>query len=285
MSGDRYEFGVNWRRFLETVDEESILSSIAGLRRVLRLDSLEGRSFIDVGCGSGLSSLAASRLGAERIVSFDYDADSVEAAKELRDRGEFSCRRWEIHQGDVLQSGFLADLGRFDVVYSWGVLHHTGRMWEAVRETTSLVEQDGLLVLGIYNKKSPHSEIWRSLKRLYCRGGPIRRAGIRYAYLGAMAAYRLVRLELHRGPYKQKRGMDYWRDLDDWLGGYPFEFASPEEVVRFTHELGFELISSLTGKSVETVNEFLFRRCDRAIAAREMPMSDAGLDAGPMIDP
>lgn len=258
----RYAFGKNWKQFLATVDEESVRASVASMVDLFGMDSLAGRSFLDVGCGSGLSSLAALHLGADRVRSFDYDLDSVEATRELRSRAG-SPEHWEVSRGDVLDRGFLAELGRFDIVYAWGVLHHTGSMWDAIRKAASLVEPGGLFMIGIYNKKSPYSEWSRALKRVYARGGPLVRGAIKAAYLSATRLYRLLR-GAPRQPagdcYKQKRGMDYWRDLDDWLGGYPFEFASPDEIVGFVEPLGFERVKASTGTSVARVNEFVFRR-------------------------
>jgi 2-polyprenyl-6-hydroxyphenyl methylase/3-demethylubiquinone-9 3-methyltransferase len=257
----RYAFGKNWKQFLATVDEESVRASVASMVELFGMDSFAGRSFLDVGCGSGLSSLAALQLGADRVRSFDYDVDSVEATQELRSRTG-SPAHWEVSRGDVLDRRFLAELGRFDIVYAWGVLHHTGSMWDAIRNAASLVEPGGLFMIGIYNKKSPYSEWSRLMKRVYARGGPLVRAPIRIAYLAAMRLYQRVRGAPGpaAGGYKQKRGMDYWRDLDDWLGGYPFEFASPDEIVAFVEPLGFELVKASTGTSVARVNEFLFRR-------------------------
>ncbi len=50
------------------------------------METLAGNSFLDVGSGSGLFSLAAMRLGADRVHSFDYDPQSVGCTKELKRR-------------------------------------------------------------------------------------------------------------------------------------------------------------------------------------------------------
>lgn len=83
--GRRFAFGENWRRFLETLSEERVREAGRSLREMLEMPSLSGLSFLDVGCGSGLFSLAARRLGA-RVRSFDYDPASVACALELRRR-------------------------------------------------------------------------------------------------------------------------------------------------------------------------------------------------------
>ena len=82
-------------------------------------DSLEGQSFLDIDSGSGRFSLAARQIGA-RVVSFDYDADSVACTAELRRRYFPDDEKWTVGRGDVTSASFMDELGRFDVVYSLG---------------------------------------------------------------------------------------------------------------------------------------------------------------------
>src|SRR5262245_45349652 len=123
--GERFAFGKNWQEFLRIIDETRIRQAEDSLAVMLRESTLVGKSFLDIGCGSGLFSLAARRLGA-RVHSFDFDADSVACADELRRRYFQGDPQWTIEQGSVLDSHYMSALGNFDIVYSWGVLHHTG---------------------------------------------------------------------------------------------------------------------------------------------------------------
>jgi len=135
----RFQFGKNWGRFLEVLDDERIAEAERSLVEMLEVRDLRGRSFLDVGSGSGLFSLAARRLGATRVHSFDYDADSVACTRELKRRYYANDADWTIEQGSVLDPTYLQPLGTFDIVYSWGVLHHTGDMWRALGNVTDLV--------------------------------------------------------------------------------------------------------------------------------------------------
>src|SRR5215218_6174580 len=121
----RFGFGENWQRFLSEIDGDRIAAAEASLREMLALESLKGLTFLDAGCGSGLFSLAATRLNALRVHSFDYDEASVSAAQVLRGRYGTGREDWTIERGDVTDAEYVASLGAFDVVYSWGVLHHT----------------------------------------------------------------------------------------------------------------------------------------------------------------
>src|SRR5690349_14790038 len=148
--GKRFEFGKNWSRFLAVLDEERIAEAQRSLAQMLEVTNLEGKSFLDVGSGSGLFSLAARRLGA-RVHSFDYDPQSVACGQELKRRYFADDPLWRVEQGSVLDRDYLNPLGSFDVVYSWGVLHHTGAMWEALGNVAPLVAEGGRLFIAIYN--------------------------------------------------------------------------------------------------------------------------------------
>ena len=74
----RYGFGANWKHFVEvSLNEARIANAVQSLRDLLALENLSGQSFLDIGCGSGLFSLAACRLDAARVISFDFDALSA----------------------------------------------------------------------------------------------------------------------------------------------------------------------------------------------------------------
>ncbi|MDQ3678652.1 MAG: methyltransferase, partial [Actinomycetota bacterium] len=166
-SGRRFEFGENWIRFLEVLDDERIVEAQASLREMLGRDDLRDLTFLDIGSGSGLFSLAAARLGAQRVHSFDYDPSSVRCTSELRRRHGSHQSNWTIAQGSALDASYLESLGLFDVVYSCGVLHHTGDMWAAIGNSAQAVAPGGRLFISIYNDQGSRSTMWRAVKRLY----------------------------------------------------------------------------------------------------------------------
>jgi 2-polyprenyl-6-hydroxyphenyl methylase/3-demethylubiquinone-9 3-methyltransferase len=266
-AGERFEFGRNWTRFLELVDETRIRQAEESLASMLREPTLEGKTFLDIGSGSGLFSLAARRLGA-RVRSFDYDPHSVNCARELRRRYDAGSADWTIEQGSVLDPAFMHSLGTYDIVYSWGVLHHTGKMWEAIENATRAVAPGGKLFIAIYNDLGSRTARWKTIKRLYNRiPSPLRPvlAAITSAPDEGKA---LGRALLHGRPgdfvrrwtANNARGMNHWRDIIDWVGGYPYEVAAPEEIFDFYRARGFELIA-LRCKAVGLgCNEFVFQK-------------------------
>src|SRR6266581_9697805 len=157
----RFEFGENWKSFLRVLNDERIAVAEDSLRQMLEVESLAGKSFLDVGSGSGLFSLAAMRLGARRVHSFDFDSQSVACTRELKCRYFPDVGHWMIEQGNVLDSAYLARLGQFDVVYSWGVLHHTGNLWQALENVAPLCADGGTIALAIYNDQGTASRRWR----------------------------------------------------------------------------------------------------------------------------
>jgi 2-polyprenyl-6-hydroxyphenyl methylase/3-demethylubiquinone-9 3-methyltransferase len=270
MSGDdRFGFGENWRHFLEVLDDERIAEAERSLTEWLGPDALRGKTFLDAGCGSGLFSLAAARLGARRVHSFDYDMDSVGCAMELRKRFAPEGVEWTVERGDVLDDGYVSGLGNFDVVYSWGVLHHTGEMWKALRTVEQAVGPSGRLFIAIYNDQRMVSRYWTAVKRMFNRLP--RALRVPYAVL-VMAPRELASFAVQtlRGRpqdyvhswtrYKATRGMSRWHDLLDWVGGYPFEVAKPEEIFAFYRERGFELERLRTCGGGLGCNEFVLQR-------------------------
>ena len=263
--GERFQFGQNWRRFLSTLDEERIHEAEESLKLMLEVETLRGRSFLDIGSGSGLFSLAAHRLGA-RVHSFDYDTDSVACAQELKRRYFAGDADWTIEGGSVLDIDYIKRLGQFDIVYSWGVLHHTGAMWQALENAALPVAVGGRLFIAIYNDQERKSRLWRHVKRVYCESA-VGRILVPSLFIPYFIAGGFIK-DLLRGrnpaaryaDYKKARGMSIFHDWVDWLGGYPFEVARPEEILMFYRARGFVLDKLVTCGGGLGNNQFVFTR-------------------------
>lgn len=267
--GDRFGFGENWSRFLSHLDDHRINEAERSLRSMLDVSRLDGKRFLDVGSGSGLSSLAARRLGAT-VHSFDYDPQSVACTRELRRRYFPDDEAWTIDEASVLDDSYMRSLGEFDIVYSWGVLHHTGQMWKALDAVHQPVTSGGLLFIAIYNDMGTQSARWVQIKKLYCSLPGFLRPAFALAAVAPEEGKQLIKSVVRLRPreyvrhwtrYSEKRGMSKWHDIVDWVGGYPYEYATSDQIVEFYEARGFSPATVRPTRGLGC-NEFIFRRDD-----------------------
>jgi SAM-dependent methyltransferase len=262
-----FAFGKNWESYAELVTDLQVEKAITSLRRLVGGD-LTGKRFLDIGCGSGLHALAALRLGAKEVVALDIDPDSVTTTRKLLTK-HAAGGRWSTQQVSVfdLQPD---STGSYDVVYSWGVLHHTGDLYRALRSAAGLVVPGGRFVFALYSRTFL-CWFWKLEKRWYSAASPIAQERARSIYLGL---YRVLYPIRHRDSfseyvanYSQMRGMDFYHDVHDWLGGWPYESISPAETERFMHRLGMRQIRAHVRKR-KTLG-LLGSGCDEYVYERE----------------
>ncbi len=262
--GERFPFGANWKSFLVKLDEEHINEAVQSLKKMLDIDTLLGKRFLDVGSGSGLFSLAAKRLGAE-VYSIDYDPQSVACTKELKIRYYNGDASWVVEEASALDTDYLASLGEFDIVYSWGVLHHTGDMEKALNNVLLPASNNTLLCIAIYNDQDNLSVLWKKVKQTYCSN-----IFGRYLILSIFVPFfflqsMVIGLIKYKNPfkyfinYKKKRGMSVYHDWIDWLGGFPFEVAKPESIFKLYKSKGFILENLITTNRLGC-NQYVFRK-------------------------
>lgn len=259
-----FEFGRNWHDFIQkNFGEDRVEISKKHMLNFLGREILDGLDMIDIGCGSGLHSVAALEAGAKSVHGFDYDPNSVEATKFVQKQSG-NPPNWTVEQGSVLDDAYMESLPQYDLVYSWGVLHHTGDVWHAVRNAAERVKPDGLFYIALYSadvQVDPPPEFWLDVKRKYVSSGMHMR---RYMELWYIWRFQINR-KITRVPvflwrawrYKQNRGMNMMTDIRDWLGGWPMEFVGDQETVDFVEKMGFKLENMVMG---EANTEFLFVR-------------------------
>lgn len=232
-----FAFGRNWASYARLVTEAHVEEAVRGLQRLVG-GNLEGKRVLDIGCGSGLHALAALRLGAREVVAIDIDEDSRATTQQLL-QAHAPAQHWSTHRVSV----FDLQLGLFDVVYSWGVLHHTGDMYRALRCAASLVSPTGQFIFALY-RHTRLCWLWKIEKKWYAQASPAAQRRARTVYL---ALFRLG-LPLTTGQYsfnsyvatyRQQRGMDFSHDVHDWLGGWPYESISPAQTEQLMSGLGF----------------------------------------------
>ena len=252
-----FDFGSNWEAFSDQrLDEDRISIAVRSLQTLLRRESFAGLSFLDVGCGSGLFSIAAHRMGAARVVGIDINPRCISVSAQ-------NCARLAPHpsitfcQMSALDSDALLGLGVFDVVYAWGSLHHTGAMWDAIRNTAQCVAPGGMLTLAIYNRHMT-SPAWRVIKRVY---NHLPKLGQRVMAIFFTAIIYVAKFVVtRRNPLNKERGMDFWYDVIDWIGGYPYEYATSEQVRKFVEAQGYVRQHWVAASVPTGCNEFVFTK-------------------------
>ncbi len=259
----RFAFGQNWQQFLQTLDEAAIQEAETALKTLFQLDSLAGQTFLDIGSGSGLHSLAARRLGAA-VVAFDNDPDSVACTRQLQARFRPNDESWRIVVGSILDASFVSRLGQFELVYAWGVLHHTGAMRQAVAAACGLVKPDGLLALALYNAHWT-APLWKRFKYLYLVS-PDWLKNILVWWFSRLKACGAL-LTTGRLPHRRGRGMKFTSDEIDWLGGYPYEYAAIADVTRLIAAQGFDTRRVTPTQGWTGCNEFVFQKRAAEVAA------------------
>lgn len=255
---DRFAFGKNWDDFSTGLQYEDYQAAKESLKKLV--PDLQGKTFLDVGCGSGLFSIAANALGAKKVLGFDYDPDSISTSKRLLEiisqwDGDVKKDVIEFKVESILNESI--NIGKYDVVYSWGVLHHTGDMYAAFERIKNLVNGKGTLVLAIYNKHFT-SPVWKLIKFTYVKSLSLVKKIL--VFLVLANKFLGILIISRQNPFKKGRGMRFYTDIVDWVGGYPYEYASVSEITNFFESRGFRLTKLIKTKGFTGCNEFVFEK-------------------------
>lgn len=240
-----FSFGKNWQNLLKTVNEDDFKRSLSDLDRWFkgRID-LKSKNIIDIGSGSGMHSLMLNTYEPQKLFSFDYDVNSVNATKSLWEKAGKPAN-WIVEHGSILDKKYINKLGVFDLVYSWGVLHHTGSMWEAISNAIELVKPKGHFLISIYQGVDTYEKDL-AIKRKYNAANSLGKRWIEWSeYIFPLMK---KRIKWRENPFtwntKYGRGMNVYHDIVDWLGGLPYEVASEDQMKDFFARKGFILIEN-----------------------------------------
>ena len=268
----QFDFGANWKSFsdraLSAAHVQQAKEHFAQLFAGIELD---GRAFLDIGFGQGLTLLIAASEGAKTI-GCDINSTCADVVRSNQKRYFPGLPEDAVPLlvGSILDPGFIETLRTeapdqsrraYDIVHSWGVLHHTGNMRDATQGAASLVVPGGYLVISIYSRHWS-SGLWGVIKRFY-NAAPVLLRRLLVALLTPLI-YVAKWCVTGRNPLEQRRGMDFHHDILDWLGGYPYEYATPAEVNRMLENLGFESVRFIPANVPTGCNEFVFRRASNS---------------------
>ena len=251
----QFSFGQNWQQFVHRgrLSMYGLLSSVREVRGFFGTAGLQGLRVLDLGCGSGLSSLAFRLLGAH-VVSADVQEESLEAAKSMKSvfiphvpgRND-EDHAWTFKKLSALDAWSLAAIQPFDVVYTWGVLHHTGDVWQAVHNAQLPLADDGLLIVAVYAEEFYDEKENIIMMKQFYRNASVKQQ----EHLDIAVGLFWLRPLLHSGKnpfevlrnFSEMRGMEFWTDVRDWLGGWPTEFISTSAMLSFARRMGLHCIN------------------------------------------
>lgn len=238
-----FAFGKNWCDYSKTITDEKINDAVIELKRFLNGYDLAGKTFLDIGSGSGLHSLAALKLGVQSVTAIDIDKDSTKTTIQTLEKHAPEEHNWKALNLNIFKSDNVLQ-EKFDVVYSWGVLHHTGDMWHAIEEASRYVHDHGHLLIALY-VQTPFCGMWKYIKWFYSKLPIFLQKPILWLY----SLVRLLIMPLKgKNPirflktYHKNRGMNFMHDGHDWLGGYPYESVSKDTLEKEMKMRGFTLI-------------------------------------------
>lgn len=252
-----FNFGINWNNFsTKFLDGAKLNIALNSLEQLIGMDNIKCKSFLDIGCGSGIFAIAASKSGAQKVVGIDISKESIETSLFNKQRFLPDGNVEFLHKS-VFDDDFN-ELGCYDIVYSWGVLHHTGDMWKAIGVSTMMVGCNGLFVLAIYNKHWS-SPLWKIVKRIYNLSPVIIRQVMVCVFYCVIALAKFF--VTTKNPFKdKKRGMSFYYDVVDWIGGYPYQYATISQIQSFIEAKGFKLINFRSPVMPTGCNEFVFQK-------------------------
>jgi len=252
-----FNFGANWQQFSQgSLDSLKFEEAFNSLDQLIGHEKIRGSSFLDIGCGSGIFAIAASLAGTRKVIGIDISKESIAVSisnkKRFADQNTIDFFHKSIFDNDILQ------LGQFDIVYSWGVLHHTGDMWKSIDIASQLVSPNSLFVIAIYNRHWSCGT-WKMIKRFYNTVPAFIQRLMIWIFFVVIATAKLI--VTRKNPFKeQKRGMSFYYDVIDWVGGYPYEYADRNEVINHVEKLGFKCIKFVKPVVPTGCNEFVFLR-------------------------
>jgi 2-polyprenyl-6-hydroxyphenyl methylase/3-demethylubiquinone-9 3-methyltransferase len=260
----QFDFGQNWAEFsAAAATPERVAQARKEFAELMRGVALEGASFLDIGFGQGFSLLSAAALGA-RAVGCDINPKCHEVIERNRPLfPDVGAKPIPLQVGSILDDAVVAalraraDAGGFDVVHSWGVLHHTGDMKLAIANAASLVRPGGTFVIAIYNRHWS-SLPWLAIKAAYVHSP----AWLQKAMIGALyPVIWLAKLAVTgKNPKSMDRGMEFYYNVVDWVGGYPYEYGTVDEIAALCRPLGLGLQRSVAAQVPTGCNELVFRK-------------------------
>lgn len=154
------EYGLGSKEFFQAAVEERYENDAPWIKRLIDSIPVKGKKVLEVGCGMGVDLLEFAKNGA-RVTGIDLVDNHLKLASRL-----FALNKLEakLLNADAEDLPFPPEA--FDIVYSFGVLHHTPNTQKAIDEVQRVLRPNGTAIVGLYHKNS-----WHYLVNLVFRKG------------------------------------------------------------------------------------------------------------------
>lgn len=264
MDAHHFSFGQNWLEYNQNwLTEEKLNQAKEHFDKLCGGIDFTNKKFLDVGFGQGLTLFLASQKQAQ-CQGIDIDPKNItafEVAKKKLGSVEKNLAPIQVQVASILDAQFVTQNHEaFDIVYAWGSLHHTGQMYPALKNCLSLLKPGGYFVCAIYNRHWS-SGTWHWIKKNYNRSPHwLKKLAIGLLIPPIFLAKWLVTF---KNPLKMKRGMSFYYDVIDWVGGYPYEYASAEEMFAFFKKNSLKKIRWQKANVPTGCHEYVFQKPEK----------------------
>lgn len=226
-------YDVLWTQHLPKIEKQ-----IEFLNKLIGRDNIENKIVLDAGCGTGIAAISFKKLGANKVIGIDISKKSLLTAKKLAEEAGVKLK---FITGDLLN---LPLKGNFDIIHSFGALHHTGDTKGAFANLINLLGENGQFYLALY---------WRT--RLTFLHQFIRKI-LRLLPESAWEPISKFITKFMVGKKKTQRGFDGYGEALDWLCVPHRDHYRPEEIKKWFKEYNMqsELLVKQTGRFKSTSN-------------------------------
>jgi len=212
---------------------------------------IEGKRILDAGCGMGVFSVVFGKKGAARVIGIDLSEEGVRRAQ--RAASHFNLSNVEFREGNILRLPYPD--GSFDIVWSWGTLHHTAEPLKALEELIRVLKNGGTLFVTLYRSTKLsflHEGIRKTLRLAHRRMWPL---------LAKLIALALFPATLFLKRRKKARAGENLSDLVlDWYFNPVRHYYRPGEIRQLLEQEGLiiEKFLPASGRFNSTSN-FIFK--------------------------
>ena len=211
-------------------------------------EGVKGKKVLDAGSGSGMVSIAFAVMGAS-VTGVDITSKCIENGRKRAKAFGVECR---FVQSDLTMLDLHED---FDIIYSWGVLHHTADAKASFFRLVEHLRPGGEIIIAVY-LRTAFSSFWNFSRVFYQSSPGFAKTAFRRSASVLLNGYDAVRKALMKKERYMLRGTSNEELVNDWFGVPHRTFHTYTEVYEWFREKGldYRLVNPATGRFKSTSN-------------------------------